>query len=278
MIHRLLKLSRPRLMAIVNTTPDSFSDGGSLFNNGKVDANRARDRIEKLTAQGAEIIDIGGESTRPGANPIGLQEELDRVIPLVEWSAKNIDVAISVDTSTPEVIDQAARSGAHLINDVRALSRDDALDAVAKAGLPVCLMHMQGTPKNMQTSPVYENVLTQVSTYLQDRVLACLNAGIPRDHLWLDPGFGFGKTLEHNLTLLTRLPELVGLGFPVMVGFSRKSMIGKLLARELPDRLPGSLALAMMALERGAKILRVHDVAATRDIIDSFLAVTENSR
>lgn len=277
MTHHFLELSRPRLMGILNVTPDSFSDGGLLYKNDALDLGLACDRVAQLAAQGAEIIDVGGESTRPGAKPVSLQEELDRVIPVVEWTARHLDVAISVDTSSPEVILEAARSGANLINDIRGLSREGAVEAVAKTGLSACLMHMQGTPETMQNNPVYQNVVADVSVSLRDRVATCLNAGIVADRLWLDPGFGFGKTLDHNLALLRNLPELVGLGFPVLVGFSRKSMVGKLLGRELRDRLPGSLALAMMALERGAKVLRVHDVAATRDIIDVFMAVEPDS-
>ena len=273
MTHHFLNLSQPRLMAILNATPDSFSDGGLLFDGGSIDFNLVSGRVEQLVAQGAEIIDVGGESTRPGAQPVGLQEELDRVIPIVQWIASNFDVAISVDTSSPKVMVEAARCGAHLINDVRALTRKGALEAAVDTKLLVCLMHMQGKPETMQKNPGYQNVFEEVSAYLQSRALACLNSGISRHKLWLDPGFGFGKTLEHNLTLLRHLPDLVGLGFPILVGFSRKSMIGDLLGRQRSDRLAGGLALAMMALERGAKVLRVHDVAATRDIIDTFIAI-----
>ncbi len=272
-MHRYLDLSRPRLMAILNVTPDSFSDGGLLFKSSKLDESLVSQRVAKLAADGAEIIDIGGESTRPGAAPVSVQEELDRVIPVVECIANNCDVAISVDTSSPQVMIEAAACGAHLINDVRALSREGALSAAAQTGLPVCLMHMQGTPETMQDNPGYSNVVTDVSEFLQQRIVSCLEVGIPSSKIWLDPGFGFGKALEHNLALLRHLPELVSLGFPVLVGFSRKSMIGKLLGRELPDRLPGSLALALMGLERGAKILRVHDISETRDVIDTFMAI-----
>jgi dihydropteroate synthase len=266
-------LSQPRLMAILNATPDSFADGGLLLKGHRIDMGMVKDRVESLIEQGADIIDVGGESTRPGAQAVSLQEEVDRVIPIVEWIAKNFEVAVSVDTSTPEVMREAADKGANLINDVRALSRPNALAVAAAAGLPVCLMHMQGSPESMQVNPSYENVIVDVSQFLQQRTLACLDAGIPRANIWIDPGFGFGKSLEHNLILLKQMPELVSLGFPVMAGFSRKSMIGQLLGREVYDRLPGSLALAMMALERGAKVLRVHDVAATRDIIDTFVAI-----
>jgi dihydropteroate synthase len=271
--HRYLDLSKPRLMAIVNATPDSFSDGGELFTGDYLDVELAGRRVEQLVKDGAEIIDVGGESTRPGAANVSVQQELDRVIPIVEWVVARCDVAVSVDTSSPAVMREAALKGAHLINDVRALTGSDALSAAAQTGLTVCLMHMQGSPVTMQTNPNYQNIVTEVNDYLQQRVIACLDAGMASSKIWLDPGFGFGKTLEHNIELVRKLPELVSLGQPVLVGFSRKSMVGQMLGRPLDERLVGSLALAMMALERGAKILRVHDVVATRDIIDTFVAI-----
>ncbi len=273
--HPFLDLSRPRLMAIVNATPDSFSDGGLLFKDNRLNKHLVSQRIQALVDNGAEIIDIGGESTRPGAEPVTVQQELDRVIPIVEWVAGNCDVAISVDTSTPEVIVEAASKGAHLINDVRALCREGALAAAVSSKLMVCLMHMQGSPATMQSQPRYADVVTEVRDFLQQRVTACLQAGMDPGLITLDPGFGFGKTLEHNLQLLRELPELLRLDFPVLVGLSRKSMIGHLLQRELKDRLPASLALAVMALERGAKVLRVHDVKETRDVMDAFIAVNQ---
>lgn len=275
--HSALDFTRPRLMAILNATPDSFSDGGMLFKGGRIDSHLIAERVNTLIEEGADIIDIGGESTRPGAKAVSQQEEMDRVLPIVEWVAANTELAISVDTSSPALMREAAKNGAHIINDVRALTRSGALEAAASTGLPVCLMHMQGDPETMQAQPHYQSVVTDVSCFLQERLLACLNAGIPRKCIWLDPGFGFGKTLEHNLALMRALPEFVSLGCPVLVGVSRKSMIGHLLGRELEARLPGSLALAMMALERGASILRVHDVAATRDLINTFVAVSESS-
>jgi dihydropteroate synthase len=271
--HRYLDLSKPRLMAIVNATPDSFSDGGELFTGDYLDVELAGRRVEQLVKDGAEIIDVGGESTRPGAANVSVQQELDRVIPIVEWVVGRCDVAVSVDTSSPAVMREAALKGVHLINDVRALTGSDALSAAAQTGLTVCLMHMQGSPVTMQTNPNYQNIVTEVNDYLQQRVIACLDAGMASSKIWLDPGFGFGKTLEHNIELVRKLPELVSLGQPVLVGFSRKSMVGQMLGRPLDERLVGSLALAMMALERGAKILRVHDVVATRDIIDTFVAI-----
>lgn len=275
--HRFLNLSKPRLMAIVNATPDSFSDGGELFDGDRLNVELAGRRIEQLIEKGAEIIDIGGESTRPGAASVSEQQELDRVIPVVEWVAKHCDVAISVDTSTPAVMREAALKGAHLINDVRALTRPDAVFTAAQLALPVCLMHMQGNPSTMQAKPAYQSVTVEVSSFLQERVTACLDAGLAPSKIWLDPGFGFGKTLEHNIELVRQLPDLVSLGFPLLVGFSRKSMVGQMLGRPLAERLVGSLALAMMALERGAMILRVHDIAATRDIIDTFVAIRLSS-
>lgn len=275
--HRFLNLSKPRLMAIVNATPDSFSDGGELFDGDRLNVELAGRRIEQLIEEGAEIIDIGGESTRPGAASVSEQQELDRVIPVVEWVAKHCDVAISVDTSTPAVMREAALKGAHLINDVRALTRPDAVFTAAQLALPVCLMHMQGNPSTMQAKPAYQSVTVEVSSFLQERVTACLDAGLAPSKIWLDPGFGFGKTLEHNIELVRQLPDLVSLGFPLLVGFSRKSMVGQMLGRPLAERLVGSLALAMMALERGAMILRVHDIAATRDIIDTFVAIRLSS-
>lgn len=277
-MHPNLNTCKPRLMAIVNATPDSFSDGGQLFKGNDIAIDVVSRRVEALVAEGADIIDIGGESTRPGAKPVSLQQELDRVIPIVEWTAKHCDVAISVDTSSPEVMLEAASRGAHLINDVRALTRQQALAAAVKTGLPVCLMHMKGSPSVMQDDPEYQDVVAEVFGFLRQVTNAYLEAGIDKNHIWLDPGFGFGKTLAHNMALLRELPELVSIGYPVLVGFSRKSMIGKLLNREIQDRLPGSLALAMMALERGAKVLRVHDVRPTRDVIDTFVAITQKCR
>jgi len=271
--HRFLELSLPRLMAIVNATPDSFSDGGELFSKGQLNVDLVSKRIEQLVEDGAEIIDIGGESTRPGAAIVSEQQELDRVIPIIEWVAQNCDVAISVDTSSAAVMGEAALKGAHLINDVRALTQGEALVTAAKTDLPVCLMHMQGMPSTMQERPEYQNVVTEVNDFLQQRIVACLEEGILPSKLWVDPGFGFGKTLDHNIALVKQLPELVSLGFPVLVGFSRKSMIGQMLGHPVEGRLIGSLALGLMALERGAKILRVHDVRATRDIIDTYIAI-----
>ena len=260
-------------MAILNVTPDSFFDGGQLYRGGKLALDLVLSNVEQMIADGAEIIDIGGESTRPGACPVSVEEEFDRVIPTLEAIVQRFDIAVSVDTSTPSIMSAAASVGAHLINDVRALTRPGALQAAADSGLCVCLMHMQGQPDTMQKKPHYHNVVTEVQTYLQERVQVCLRAGIKAENLWVDPGFGFGKTLDHNVTLLRNLSAITTLGLPVMVGVSRKSMIEGLLGRPPADRLPGSLALGLIALQRGASVLRVHDVGATRDIIDTFMAV-----
>lgn len=267
-------------MAVVNTTPDSFSDGGTLYKNNQLDLDLALKRARDMVAGGAAIIDIGGESTRPGAQSITVQEELDRVLPLLERIVAELDVIVSVDTSSADVMDAAAHSGAGLINDVRSLTRKGALDAAARSGLPVCLMHMQGNPDTMQADPHYEDVVVEVGAYLDQRVLACEQVGIGADRILLDPGFGFGKTVEHNLQLLQGLPELAQRGFPILVGLSRKSMIAHIIGREVGDRLPASLALAVLAAQRGANIIRTHDIAETADALAMLVALTavENSR
>jgi dihydropteroate synthase len=228
-----------------------------------------------MLAEGAQIIDVGGESTRPGAATVSEQEELDRVAPVVEVLVDKLGALVSVDTSTASVITESAKKGAGLINDVRALQRDGALLAAAASGLPVCLMHMQGQPDSMQQNPQYSDVIAEVSDFLCARIAACHAQGVPSERIILDPGFGFGKTLAHNLALLRRLPELGKLGYPLLVGMSRKSMVAQLLNRPVDGRLPGSLALAMLAAERGAAIIRVHDVAATVDVLKVLAAVVE---
>ncbi|WP_444924253.1 dihydropteroate synthase [Microbulbifer sp. DLAB2-AF] len=262
-----LDLSSPVVMGVLNTTPDSFSDGGSYYQAGMLDLSLVLRRAEQMLDEGAAIIDVGGESTRPGASPISEEEELDRVLPVVDAICTRLDVVVSVDTSTPTVIREAAKVGAGLINDVRALEREGALEAAAQTDLPVCLMHMQGQPDTMQTSPNYRDVVTEVAHYLAGRIEACGAVGINRERLLLDPGFGFGKNDAHNLALLGALSQLGPADVPILAGLSRKSMIGRLLQREVEDRLPGSLALAMLAAQRGAKILRVHDVAETVDVL-----------
>ncbi|WP_160152626.1 dihydropteroate synthase [Microbulbifer sp. ALW1] len=262
-----LDLSRPQIMGILNTTPDSFSDGGSYYEGQQLDLDLVLKRAEQMCQEGASILDIGGESTRPGADPVTEEEELARVVPVVEAISQRLDVVISVDTSTAAVIRESAAVGAGLINDVRALTRPGALETAAATDLPVCLMHMQGKPATMQNAPVYQNVVAEVRSYLDERMRACEAAGISRERIIYDPGFGFGKTDEHHLEMLRRLRELAPADIPLLVGMSRKSMIGRLLDRPVDQRLPGSLALAMLSAQRGASIIRVHDVAATADVI-----------
>ena len=266
--NRVLDLSHTHVMGILNITPDSFSDGGRF-----TQRDAALRHAEEMVAAGATLIDVGGESTRPGARVVTALEELERVAPIVEALNRELDVVISVDTSTPSVIRESARLGAGLINDVRSLSRDGALDAAAATGLPVCLMHMRGEPGNMQDAPSYGDVTAEVSTYLEERMAACSSVGIEAERIILDPGFGFAKTLEHNLSLFKHMDSLQRLGRPLLVGVSRKSMIGLTLGRAVDGRLYGSLALAALAITKGAKILRVHDVAETVDIVRMIAAV-----
>jgi len=270
---RTLDLSTPAIMGVINTTPDSFSDGGSLYRGSRLDIDCAMARARELVGEGAHILDIGGESTRPGAAPITPAQESDRVLPLVEKICDELDVIVSVDTSSAQLMAEAATVGAGMINDVRALGREGALQAAADTGLPVCLMHMRGSPVDMQSSPHYDNVVQEVAQFLEERVAACEKAGIARDRLILDPGFGFGKTLQHNLQLLQGLPQLAQLGLPLLVGFSRKSMIEKMIGRSVDERLPASLGLAVLAVERGAGIIRTHDVAATADAVAMAVAL-----
>ncbi len=256
---RPLALDRPRVMGIVNVTPDSFSDGGR-----HADAAAAIAHGLALVAEGADLLDVGGESTRPGAAPVPVEEELRRVLPVVEGLVAASAVPVSIDTSRPEVMRAAVAAGAGMINDVRALRGEGALDAAAALGVPVCLVHMQGEPGSMQEAPHYDDVIAQVHRFLAERVFACEMAGIDRRRLVLDPGFGFGKTLEHNLALLAGLDRFADLKLPILAGLSRKRMIGTLTGQDEPgQRLHGSVAAAVLAAERGAGILRVHDVAAT---------------
>lgn len=268
--HRL-DLSYPRVMGILNVTPDSFSDGGR-----HVALDDALRHAEQMLAEGAAIIDVGGESTRPGAAPVTPQQELDRVAPVVEALVRELDALVSVDTSSPEVMRESAALGAGMLNDVRALRREGALQAAAHSGLPVCLMHMLGEPGDMQLAPHYEVPVEEaVADFLEARVAACLAAGLRPERLLLDPGFGFAKTVEHNLRLLHRMERLQALKLPLLVGMSRKSMIGKVLERPVEERLPGGLALAALAVERGARILRVHDVGPSVDAINMTWAVLQ---
>lgn len=253
-----LDLSHPHVMGILNVTPDSFSDGGT--HNQLVDAVK---HANLMINAGATIIDVGGESTRPGAADVSVDEELSRVIPVVEALAQRFEVWISVDTSKPEVIRESARAGAHLINDIRSLSEPGALDAAAQTGLPVCLMHMQGQPKTMQEAPKYDDVFEDVNRFFIEQIARCEQAGISKSKLLLDPGFGFGKNLVHNYALLARLSEFHHFGLPLLVGMSRKSMVGQLLNVGPSERLSGSLACAVIAAMQGAQIIRVHDVKET---------------
>ncbi|MEN1835311.1 dihydropteroate synthase [Pseudomonas lijiangensis] len=266
--NRVLDLARTHVMGILNATPDSFSDGGRYS---QLDA--ALRHAEAMVLAGATLIDVGGESTRPGAPPVSPAEELERVAPVVEAIGRELDVIVSVDTSTPEVMLETARLGAGLINDVRSLGRPGALEAAARTGLPVCLMHMLGEPGNMQDDPRYTDLVGEVSAFLQERMTQCAAAGIDRERIILDPGFGFAKTLDHNLSLFRHMEVLHSLGRPLLVGVSRKSMIGAVLGRPVGERLYGGLALAVLAMTKGARILRVHDVAETVDVVRMIAAV-----
>jgi len=264
-----LDLSAPLTMGIVNVTPDSFSDGGCFASPAAAVA-----RGLQLVEEGAAILDVGGESTRPGAGQVPAREEVSRVVPVIRGLAQATGIPMAVDTSKPEVMEAAVEAGATMINDVRALRTDGALRAAATAGVAVCLMHMQGEPRTMQAAPDYENVVEEVYAFLAQRIEACLAAGIEESRILVDPGFGFGKTLAHNLMLMRGLGRLLDLGRPVLVGLSRKSMIGAILDRPVGERLWGSLALAVMAVERGASIVRVHEVAPTMDVLKMAVAVT----
>ncbi|AIR64038.1 dihydropteroate synthase [Cedecea neteri] len=269
-----LDLSHPHVMGILNVTPDSFSDGGQ--HNSLVEALK---HANAMINAGATIIDVGGESTRPGAAEVSTEEELERVIPVVEAIAQRFEVWVSVDTSKAEVIRESARVGAHLINDIRSLQEPGALAAASETGLPVCLMHMQGEPKTMQQAPQYEDVFADVNRFFVEHIARCEAAGISKDKLLLDPGFGFGKNLTHNYQLLARLSEFHRYGMPLLVGMSRKSMIGQLLNVGPDQRLSGSLACAVIAAMQGAQILRVHDVKETVEamrVVEATLSVKEN--
>jgi dihydropteroate synthase len=259
---RELRLDRARVMGIVNVTPDSFSDGGA-----HADTDAAVAHALKLAGEGADLLDVGGESTRPGAGEVPVEEELRRVVPVIERLARECALPISVDTSKPEVMRAAVAAGAGMVNDPFALRRDGALEAAAALGVPVCLMHMQGTPQDMQEDPRYEDVVAEVHAFFTQRLFACEMAGISRKRLLVDPGFGFGKTLEHNLKLLRQLSRFVELGVPVLAGLSRKGMIGALTGRAVDARVHGSVAAALLAAQQGARIVRVHDVAATVDAL-----------
>ena len=267
---RMLDLSRPRIMGVLNVTPDFFSDGGQLYRDGRVGTDALLARAEQMLAEGADIMDVGGESTRPGAAAVSEAEELDRVVTAVEALAQHFDTIISVDSSTPSVMRESARCGAGLLNDVRGFQRPQALQAAAESGLALCVMHMQGEPDTMQTAPTYSDVLKDISHFLSRRLADLSSVGIDLDRVIIDPGFGFGKTAEQNFELLARLEALCNQDQPILVGLSRKSMISSVLDRPPEQRMVASVALALMAVERGARIVRVHDVAATFDALSMW--------
>lgn len=262
-----------RVMGVLNTTPDSFSDGG-LWDDPRLAVRHAL----ALVDAGADIIDVGGESTRPGASPVGVRQELDRVIPVIEGIAAGSDVTISVDTSKPEVMEAAVAAGAGLINDVYALREEGALETAARLSVPVCLMHMQGRPRDMQENPRYDDVVAEVEAFLLERAAACRAAGIPADRILVDPGFGFGKTLEHNIALFHALPRLCGAGYAVLVGVSRKAMLGALTGKPVEQRLAASVTAAVLAAAQGVSVLRVHDVAETVDALKVARALQTGPR
>lgn len=270
---RTLDLSTPAVMGVLNVTPDSFSDGGRF-----VDLDAAIRQAERMSGEGAVIVDVGGESTRPGAAAVSEQAEIERVVPVVEAVVSRLDVAVSVDTSKPAVMRAAVAAGAAMINDVYALRREGALAEAAAHGVAVCLMHMRGEPRTMQDAPQYHDVTGEILEFLKATVASCLDAGIPRDRLVVDPGFGFGKTAEHNVTLLVELRRFAELGLPLVVGLSRKSTLGALTGRGVEERLAAGLAAAVLAVERGAHIVRTHDVGPTVDALKVAAAVMMHAR
>ena len=269
--HKTLDLSTPKIMGILNFTPDSFSDSGKFFQ-----LDKALFQVETMLNQGASIIDIGGESTRPMAEEVTLEEELERVVPLVEAVRKRFDCWISVDSSKAQVMQEAAKVGMDLINDIRALQEPDALKTAVRLALPVCIMHMQGQPRTMQLNPHYDDVVADVLKFMQQRTEQCLASGIKKENLIWDPGFGFGKSVQHNYVLLQQFSVFCEQGYPVLAGISRKSMIGAVLDKPVEQRTVGSVAAALIAVMKGASILRVHDVAETADALKIWLA-TQNA-
>ncbi len=267
-----LDLTTPRVMGIVNVTPDSFSDGGRYFSTAK-----AVQHAMQLVEEGADILDIGGESTRPGATPVSLDEELSRVIPVIEALAKVVKIPLSIDTYKPQVMQAAIAAGIDIVNDINALQAPNALDIVSASKVGVCLMHMQGTPQNMQLDPQYDDVVFDVSAFLKSRMQAAMSAGISENRILLDPGFGFGKRTAHNLSLLQQLARLAEIGPPLLVGLSRKSVLGQVLNDNKSDRVAAGIATSVIAVLNGAKVLRVHDVKATVDALKVVMAVTQHS-
>jgi len=270
---RMLSLDSPVVMGILNVTPDSFSDGGRFLHR-----DAAVSRAIAMQQAGAAIIDIGGESTRPGAQPVSVDEEIERVVPVIEALHGELDIPLSVDTSKPEVMVEAVKAGAGMINDVNALRAQGAVQVAAELGVPLCLMHMQGEPRTMQQAPAYADVVAEVRAFLLQRLACCREAGIAEDTVLVDPGFGFGKTLEHNLALLRNLHQFADVGAGVLAGISRKSMLGALTGREAHDRLAASITAAALAVERGAVMVRVHDVAETVDALSIVNAITGSDR
>ena len=263
-----LNLQEPLIMGILNVTPDSFSDGGQF-----IDFDSAIKQAKQMLVDGADIIDIGGESTRPGAADVSEDEELHRVVPLIEALSKELDVPISIDTSKAVVMYEAVHAGASMINDVYALQKENALQIAAQLNVPVCLMHMQGKPETMQKKIEYKNVIQEVVDFFQQRINSCIESGINKENIIIDPGFGFGKNLQHNIDLLNNLQVFVESGFPVLAGLSRKSMLGQITGKDVSQRLAASLAVAQLAVNKGTQILRVHDVAETKDILRVLQAV-----
>ena len=255
-------LNRPLVMGILNVTPDSFSDGGQYL-----DFDEALNRAEKMIEEGADIIDIGGESTRPGSDPVSEDEELKRILPIIKALQKHSNIVISVDTYKPKVMERAIDMGVAMINDVFALQQPGAIDVIKKSNVGICLMHMQGTPKTMQVNPTYQNVLSEVKSFLEERTTVLIAEGIHTERIILDPGFGFGKTFEHNITLLQNLESFQSLKLPLLVGLSRKSFIRKILSGDHDDHLSGSISAAILSILKGAKIVRVHDVKETQSAI-----------
>ncbi len=269
---KTLDLSRPQVMGILNVTPDSFSDGGRFDT-----LQTALDRARKMVDDGAAILDVGGESTRPGARAVTAEQEIDRVLPVIEALVDAVDVPVSIDTNKAQVMRAAVAAGAGMINDVMALGADGALQAAADLAVPVCLMHMQGQPRSMQDAPQYSDVVADIMKYLQQRLDACEAAGISHANLLVDPGFGFGKTLQHNMQLLSRLDAFSALNVPVLAGLSRKSMLGMITGRDVEHRMAASVTAAVIAVQRGAGIVRVHDVAETVDALTVWQAVAEQN-
>lgn len=261
-----------KVMGILNVTPDSFSDGGQFTH-----FDKALTQVETMISYGVDIIDIGGESTRPGALEVSVQDELERVIPLLKAIKENFDILVSIDTSKAKVMEQSVLYGADIINDVRALQNEDCLAIMAQCELPICLMHMQGMPRTMQAKPEYNNLIAEIKDFFNQRILACEQAGIARNRLILDPGFGFGKTLTQNYQLLAQLAKFKSFGLPLLSGTSRKSMIGSLLNRDVDSRLAGSLTTAIIAMQQGAKIIRVHDVKETMDALKILQTVEQSN-